>query len=368
MKNFKFLLIGLFLWATPAMAVDVTVVDGLPAMAVDIYDPSGVADDSFDYANHFGNLDTAAIPNFDSAIGEVQSITGIDSHGIEEGSCKPTVNVGDDSLIDIAECHFHLKGPAKEHTATTFDPGFEAGENSLFVAATMTGYTTATSAWTSDQKRTLIPIARLNTPLGELGPGSTIGLIRDDRYFLFERDALDRRYLEEVFGARYVSGGDVFENATTGLVLGQNAGILYDGQTKRHELAAFGNTSAIFLHLSSNETDWISERKPFVIDNVNYNPPGSGIVPLLNDNKIKADTILKSPKGANGTQEGGLFVVYGTEQFDTAAGAEAAGVDFSFFINTATSGIVANSLVIQQKNQANVTEIIDKRPCFVCRP
>ena len=175
-------------------------------------------------------------------------------------------------------------------------------------------------------------------------------------------------------GAQYLRGGDIFKNATSGLILGQNEGVLYDGYKNRHMLGTFENQSAIFLHLSSNETDWIGTKQPLTVDALNYNPAGLSLVPMLNDNTFTIHTILKSPKGANGAQEGGLFFVYGDTEYATAAAATTAIFDgsavsrFGVFIDQARSGIAPAALIIQQRNAAAVDTIVDRRPCQVCRP
>lgn len=320
-------------------------------------------------------IDLVNTPNADTQIGLVHADTGVDSHGTGFDSCGVTVNAGDITKIDIAECHVHIQGPEYPFDAiTSLDPQFAANENSRFIGVAMNGYTSQTSAWTNVQKRTIIPLARLNTPLGQLGPGSDVHLIRSDRYFIFEHFYLDSLYHAEAMGAQYVTGGDIFANATSGLILGQNAGILYDGHKNRHVLGAFENQSAIFLHLSSNEADWIGTKQPLTVDALNYNPAGSSLVPMLNDNTFTIHTVLKSPKGANGTQEGGLFFVYGDTEYATAAGAIEAISDgsavsrFGVFIDQARSGISPAALIIQQRNAAAVDTIIDRRPCQVCRP
>ena len=135
----------------------------------------------------------------------------------------------------------------------------------------------------------------------------------------------------------------------------------------------FTNMSAVFLHLSSNEINWIGDKKPLTIDTVNYNPAGSSLTPLLNDNKFKIDTILKSPKGADGVPEGGFFLIYGATEYATQADALAAivagtAIRWGLFVNQAASGLVPVALVVQQKNAAAIDTVSDVRPCFVCRP
>lgn len=324
-----------------------------------------------DIRNQAGLLNITGITNWDSSVNIPTAATGVDEHEIGADTCKVTVNGPDDSLIDIAPCGIHVLGPHKSfEVMSSIDPGLGAGENSKFIGMTFNGYTTSDSRWTDTQKLTVIPLARVNTAFGISGPGSTISLIRDDRYFITKRDYYDRLWHEEAVGALYVSGGKI---AATGLVLSQSAGVLYDGQTKRQVLSTFGNMSAVFLHLSSNEIDWVGSKQPLVIDNVNYNPAGSNLVSLSTTNKYKIDTILKSPKGPDGVPEGGWFLIYGAIEYDTQADALAAvtdgsGIRWGLFVNQAVSGLVPLALIVQQRDLTTIDAISDQRPCLVCRP
>jgi len=311
---------------------------------------------------------------WDSVHGAIKDDTGIDFHDTGVNSCKITVNVGDDTKVDHDECNIHLGGPQYTFAAaTSLPPNFGTGENSVYIGMTMNGYTTSTIRWTSTQELTVIPLARLNTELGDTGAGSSVHLIRDDRYFISNRDYYDMVLHKEAFGALYVTGGKIFSHATS-LVLQQTAGVLFDAQSKRHELAAFANMSAIFLHLSSTGgDDWLGAKQPLIVDNVYYNPSGSGLVALLNSNKFKVDTIIKSPKGPDGTPEGGWFYVFGDTEYDTQADAIAAVNDdsatrFGVFKNQAESGLVVIALIVQQKDATIIDTIEDRRPCLVCRP
>lgn len=306
--------------------------------------------------------------------GIIGTANGVDEHkGIN--SCKITVNAGDDSKIDIGmPCDVRIGGPRYSFmNLTAIDPGLGAGENSKFIGITMNGYTTSDSGWTTAQKLTVVPLARVNTAFGISGPGSTISLVRDDRWFSTNRNHYDRLWHEKVMGAMYVSGGEIFANTTSGLIIGQTSGVLFDGQTKEHTLSAFANMSAVFLHLSSNEINWIGSKQPLVIDNINYNPPGSNLVTLSTTNKYKIDTILKSPKGANGVPEGGWFVISGSVEYDTLEDALAAVEDMSairwgLFVNQEISGLVQLALIVQNRDATTIDKIVDVRPCRVCRP
>lgn len=339
-------------------------------------DTLGGQSDSFytDIRNQAGFINVTGIPNWDSATAIPMAPTGVDEEDSGVDSCKVTVDGDDDSLIDIFECHVHILGPHYEFfNITSIDPGLEVGENSKFIGMTLGGYTTSNSGWTDTQKLTVVPLARVNTAFGISGPGSTISLIRDDRYFVTKRAFYDRIWHEEAIGALYVSGGKIFANTTSGLVLSQEAGVLYDGQTKRQVLSAFGNMSAVFLHLAADEINWVGSKKLLVIDNVNYNPAGSGLVSLSTTNKYKIDTILKSPKGPDGVPEGGWFLISGAIEYDTQADALAAvtdgsGIRWGLFVNQATSGLVPLALIVQQRDLTTTDAISDQRPCLVCRP
>lgn len=327
--------------------------------------------DTIDGVSFPAGLDFNNIPNFDSAVGDVTIETGVNEHD-DVASCKVIVNAGDDSKVDIeGPCHVHIGGPHYSFTnLTAIDPELGAGENSKFIGITMNGYTTAASDWTTAQKLTVIPLARLNTAYGVSGPGSTISLIRDDRWFSSNRNHYNRLWHEKVMGAMYVSGGEI---EATGLVLSQTAGVLFDGQTKEHELSAFANMSAVFLHLSSNEINWVGNKQPLVIDNINYNPPGSSLVSLSTTNKYKIDTVLKSPKGSDGVPEGGWFVIAGAVEYDTIEDALAAiengtAIRWGLFVNQGVSGLVQLALIVQNRDATTIDLIKDVRPCRVCRP
>jgi hypothetical protein len=287
-------------------------------------------------------IDTDNTLDWESDVATVHEATGIDTHE-SLTSCEASVNTGNPALLDIANCWYHVKGPQYFLNATTINPNFLAGENSSFIGATMNGYTTQISDWSIAQLKTTVPVARVNTEHGDAGPGSAIYLIRHDHYFLGERDARDKTYFSRVFGAQYVKGGELFANATS-LTLGQ------------------------YLNLSANEINYVTSKKSLIADNYYYNPAGSNLIPLSNTNKYKADTVLKSPKGANGLQEGGWFYLYGTQEFDTAAEAKAEALTrFGVFVNPATSSLVPLALVIINRDATTVEEVIDRRRCFVCR-
>ena len=312
------------------------------------------------------DLDYTTIDNWDTAVSVPHAVTGVDSHTAGPTSCQVTINDGDATLMDIAECHVHVQGPEYEFANLSgIDPSFGVGENSLFVGMTLHGYTTQISTWTPEQQRTIVPIARLNTPIGQTGPGSTISLLRDDRYFTSERDYKDRIWSQEAMGALYFKGGELFSYST--IVMGQYSGILYNAQKERHMLDEFTNMSAIFVSHTTGGAP-VATKKRFVADNLLYDT-GTGLAALTPNRWTKMD-VLKSPQGSNGVQEGGWFVIYGDEYL-TQAAAEAAPFNFSIFGSQGTSGLVSMAeIVVKQAGVTLGTDLFinDVRNCQVCRP
>lgn len=327
-------------------------------------DVDTVSIDSLDIAT----INYTTISNWDTAVNDVFDTIGVDYHQTGQTSCKVSVNGGDSTLIDIAECNYHIEGLHYPLAATSgINPNFGAGENSAFVGLTMSGYTTQTAAFTAAQKLTIVPLARLNTPSGQLGPGSDVALIRDDRYFVSNRSYKDRIYNEEAIGSLYASGGELFFNSTTPTVMGQHSGILFNAQKERQVLAEFNNMSAIFVHLSSNGIP-IAEKKPFVLDNLQYD--GGNGLETLTAQRWTIASIAKSPQGTNGGDEGGWFYIYGDEYL-TEAAARAAGFDFSVFQSQAVSGLVPlTTIIIKKEGVTPDTDLFlnDERVCHVCRP
>ena len=82
------------------------------------------------------NVNYTAIVNWHTAVADVHDTTGVDS-GLEV-----TVNGADITNIDISAGYFHVQGPQRLFAGvTSLDPGFGAGENSMFIGMTMSGYT-----------------------------------------------------------------------------------------------------------------------------------------------------------------------------------------------------------------------------------
>lgn len=308
-----------------------------------------------------GPIEYETIPNWDPAVASVHMTTGVD-----EGMVV-TINGGDSTKIDITAGSYHIQGPKYSFAAiTALDPGFGAGENSMFIGMTMNGYTSQVAPWTVAQKQVLIPIARLNTPSGQTGPGSDVGLIRDDKYYVTERDYKDRLWNEEAIGSLYVTGGQLYSYST--IVLGQYSGILYNAQRERHVLDAYTNMSAIFVSHTTGGVP-VATKARLVVSNALYDT-GTGLA-AMQANKWKKDSVVKSPQGTNSVAEGGWFYIYGTVEYGTKEEAEAADFDYGIFISQAVSGLVPLADIVVKKDGVTLDTdlfITDRRSCLVCRP
>ena len=323
-------------------------------------------EDGIDYINT-ANWDTATHHTFGS--------TGIDGHELGATACQVSID-DDNTKIRIADCDYHIDGTHYSFDAISgIDPNFLPGQNSAYIAVLPfgagTGRATVFDAITSTgptpystaQKLGLIPLARLNTPDGELGAGSSVKLIRTDRFFITPLGYDDRIYHEEAIGALYVDGGNIFSN-NTALIIGQRAGILYDSRKVRHVLAAFNSITAVFVHYSSNG-QYADRRDRFIVDNARCgNGLNTGLENML-PNRWCNNKILKSPKGTNGVQEGGLFYVYGTKSYGTQAAAAVEDFDFGLFVSEYVSGLtpVAEILI---ETSSTTPVIVDRRKCLVC--
>jgi hypothetical protein len=328
-----------------------------------------------DIGNTKGGVPFEDYTNWDTASHHAFGSTGIDGHELGETACQASID-NDNTKYKIATCDYHIDGTHYAFDAISgIDPNFLPGQNSAYIALLPYGLgtgrptpfdaitSTGPTPYSAAQKLSLVPIARFNTPSGSTGPGSTIKLVRTDRFFITPYGYDDRIYHEEAIGALYVDGGNLFSN-NTALIIGQRAGVLYDSRKVRHILAAFNTITAIFVHYSSNG-EFAEERKRFIVDNVQCgNGTNDGLENML-PNRWCNNKILKSPKGTNGVQEGGLFYIYGAQSYGTQIGAEAEEFSFGLFINEFTSGLTpVAEIVIETGSDTPV--IIDRRKCIVC--
>lgn len=271
-----------------------------------------------------------------------------------------TINGGDPSLFDITETKYFIKGLSYTLAADTgIDPNFSGGSNTSFVGVNSAGLVYSSILWTSEQLKTILPLARLGAASGETGPGSTITIIRDDRFFIDEQNYNLRNWMEHAFGALYHTDGVITKSATA-LQLDQSAGRLFDAQGKEQFLSSINNISALkIFHTGGIPTALPVD--PLIVDTAQYDD-GANLSPIPS-NKWVCHTLLKSPKGA--PQEGGFFFVYANTTYSNQTEASLAPVDFSIFTDQHTSGLVPVARIIVQQGGSVITSVFDERPFAV---
>jgi hypothetical protein len=324
---------------------------------------------------HPNGIDYANTPNMDEAVHTQLNSVGVDADIYGDDSCKGYID-DDITKYKINSCKYYINGKSYVFaTISGLDPNFLPSQNSAYIALLPfgpgTGRSTVFDAITStgpvrystEPEKNLVTIARFNSPLGQGGLGSDIKLIRDDRDKITPYGHTIFSYIQEVLGAQYVTGGEVFSN-NTALNLGQREGILYDGHGNRHVLSAFNTITAVFVHYSSNG-DYAEDRRRLIVDNLRCGDgSNTGLEDML-PNRWCNNKLLKSPKGANGVQEGGIFYIYGSQSYGTQVAASAEEFSFGLFIDEFTSGLTPWAEVIIE--QGSTTPILDdRRKCLGC--
>ena len=271
-----------------------------------------------------------------------------------------TINGVDDSTYDHTEIKYFIKGIFYTLAASTgVDASFGAGSNTSFVGVDSSGLVYSGTLWTNTQLKTILPVARLGAASGETGPGSTISLIRDDRFFIDEQNFNLRNWMEHAFGALYHTGGVITKSATA-LQLDQSAGTLFDAQGKEQTLAQDSDFAGLkVFHTGGVPTTAAAD--PLIVDTANYDN-GTDLT-AIPSNKWVCHTLLKSPKGS--PQEGGFFFVYADTIYNNQTEAEQAPVDFSIFTDQHTSGLTSVARIIVQQGAAVITTVLDERPFAV---
>jgi len=289
--------------------------------------------------------------------GQYLNQTGLTGEG--SGLVSPNA---DPTLVDIAPATYFIQGQLKLYPGVVaYDPAFGVGENSVFLGIDIAGTIVhQVPKWSSEDTRTIIPLARLNTEPGQTGPGSVVEQYRDDRYYIDESGYRDRLWHERVVGVLYQTGGIIGVNGTVPLQIDQTAGILFDAQRKEQILAQQENIDALALFHTGGFIA-TEARSPLVVDTGNYDN-GTDLV-AIPSNKWINHTLLKSPKGA--PQEGDFFFVYGKIVHDSQAAAEGQAPDYSFFGSQSISGMIAVAQFIVNEGDAFITTVTDNRPRWI---
>ena len=362
MKKHLILIIFYFLVCSNSFAADISVVNG-----------SGWKRDSGGdirqaYSNdttHISNLAYESINNWDTAVATVTKITSVHDHDIGDDVCMVTQCPTDNTLISIEECFGHVEGPEIHFEAEDcIDPQIPAGDSSMFIGYDVNGLVRQGTEFTSAQKRLILPIVRIQAKIGQKGPGSEISDrgILDLRPMGSEFEWRFFRWVKDAIGTLFVRGGFVTENIGTDRQLDISTGTFFDGEIFEETFPQYSNITGIVL-LHSPLGNW-STLKPISVlqvDNVNVDS-ATGLVAMSNNTKWSNTTILLSPEGIDGRAKPRFFLIYSPQEYDSQSEAEEAGAYYGPFIDEATSRLVAIASAIQNKNAANITNIVDRRP------
>lgn len=319
----------------------------------------------FNRANHTGFQIASTVSDFNNASLTTLLSSGIDSHAPgDDDSGKVTRNSGDVTKFDIELTSVHIQGMDYTFAAvSSIDPEFAGGDSDKWIGYDSSGLVKQDSGFTDIQKRTIMPIARIQAKVGQSGPGSDISDvgITDVRYQISEDGYRWHRYLEKAIGALFETGGIVTENSGTDRDLDLSAGTIWDAHRGKQTWNAFSNLSG--LHVRHVGGAWSVAEKTLNVDNVNYDN-GTDLTAMTNNNYHCSHTVLMSPRG---TQDADidrlrLFLVHCQSEWNSLQGAIDSGLDFGPFVDQPTSGLVPLAQVIVKKNDTNIVSIIDARP------
>lgn len=301
------------------------------------------------------------IPNWNTEVARTTLETGIHTHApAGDNSCQATINSIDNTKIDIAPCVHHTLGFEFNIDAQiAVDPQFLVDESAIFL-----GYSQATlirrdDAFTTAERRTRIPIARIQAKKGQFGPGSEISElgVSDIRQITSEFASRDNTWVKQMIGPLVRTGLETTENVTTDRHVDITAGIFSDEEKVIHETIAFNAISGLTLFHTAlgNWTTVLGIIRP---DNINYDN-GFGRVPLQNNNRYASHDLFMSQE-SNG-RDPRFFLLYSQAEYADAGAAAAAAFDFGPFVES-DPRVLPLAKIIIKKNDANFFNIIDARP------
>jgi hypothetical protein len=281
--------------------------------------------------------------------------------------CKVSINVGDDTLIDIEAGEYDLEGVHYNYGGITGqDPGFSTSpaEDTVFVYLYSSGLVFRNTSgdlgeWTDNDFTTQATLARL-TSFSDTN--HSIQRVRDDRFITGGHLISQRIYQRDAFGAGVYalnSGGWIEENGTTAYQMDQTSGgILFDAERVKHTFSEDTNISGLRV-ISSGPT--LSFQNPFVAPE-SYDDGAGGLTGLIS-NRWAIHTILKVPKGPDddGT-EGAFFMVISSDQYTSRLLAEATPIEFGPF---SSSQVVPVARILVEGGGTGIVDIVDTRPFAV---
>jgi len=275
--------------------------------------------------------------------------------GIVNGCGEVSLNA-DISKLDISGGVYYIQGTRYIYAGgTAIVPTIAGGDSSTWVGLDSSGLVYSATKWSSIQKQTILPLARLQSVQGDSGPGSDLITPVDERYIISETGYLQRLWQEEAIGALYSSGGTYVESSTA-LQVDQLSGVLYTAQRNRIDISASGDiTAKAVYHVSGS----ITVQNDATLVMPKYFDDGTDIDGLLT-NKWATHTLLKTPK-----EEDNFFLIYGDTAYSSQEEAEAAPINYSVFTSQAASGLIAVANFTIRGGSTNIESIVDFRPQIV---
>jgi len=327
---------------------------------VDLVSTGQNVSDAFDVA--FSNIDDAIdkidanaviIDNFSDSVGAETELTGI-------LSIEDIVSLNTDiKKIDLLAFGYFIQGTKYNYAgATAISPTIGAGDSSTYVGVDSAGLVYSGTKFTTEQLKTILPLARLQAVQGQSGSGSDLQSPIHLTYSISQDGFTDREWIQNVVGALYADGGLYSENSITPLQVDQLEGAFHNAQRKHIDISSATNIEASAIYnVSSVPT--LQARATLVIPK--YYDNGTDIV-ALPTNKYVSHTLLRSPKS-----EDVFIFVYGDAIYDSQAQAEEANAEYSVFQNQAASGLMAVARFVVKGDSTNIEAIQDERPKFLLK-
>lgn len=273
--------------------------------------------------------------------------------GIKEGGVV-TLNT-DIKKVDIETTEYTIQGVDYTYAGITgYSPDLQVGQSARRLGLDASGLVDQAGKFTDAQLQTILPIARMQAPQGQTGPGSDLKTPMHTHYYIGEEGWRKRLWHTKVIGVLYADGGIVSESSTA-LQLNESSGLLYNAQA--HDVDIIGGNNITGVELYHVAGDWtLGTDATIVIDVQQWDDPNTGLT-TLNNNKWAMHTLLRSPK-----EDGEFFLIYSQAQYASQADAEAVPPDYGFFQSQSFSGFVAIAQIIIQKGDTSITQIKDTRP------
>lgn len=313
----------------------------------------------FDLANHFGNMSTTNVSNWQTAVCQVSECNGVHTHEFGENACEITFK--SISTVQMEEgCTIHTD----DGTETDFEPGTFDNINpdfvnsSVWIGINSSGIVQQSNDFTSAQRISTKPLARLQAP----NSGSQeVETIMDVRFKASKLEWRIQNWIRDFIGALAGSGLEVREVGTRNLEI--DGGTFSDTEMEGHQTAAFGPLSGITAFTNSSGIYTVTEGL-ITIDNVQYDT-GTGLDDMTNNNWFASHNLAMSTAGGtvNGIDTGRdpTFIhIYSRGQWNSQG--EALEQPFNLGPFAGSKEIIRLARFIIKKNDTNINQVVQVQP------